>query len=790
MNKQNIQTEFTPDDPILTAYALGEVENPEQVNAIEKALNENPEPRETVENARQVDSQLTALFATEEKPEVPAYVQSSLEAWPKKKEPTNKARRWQWLFWTAPTLAAACLIAMLGLPAINSSLDKSEPVEEGIHLREIAKQRWQEGTDNRIGANKLLVDENAPFAAAEPMPESEQIMAPAATTAPKPSDTDDLVAANGTAQLRRSSSPQRQNVNGIEREPASRPTQPGGTAEKLHLQEQAADSGNINPDILGGRESKDKALVMEKSDLSVGFAVRNRRLKGNAAMDDFEGSVDSGDFVPTFREGHSKKESVRKTREEWNREGYDHIEENDFTSPRVEPLSTFSIDVDTASYANVRRMLRAGQLPAAGAVRIEELINYFNYEYDAPGKKDRHPLAIHLEGAPAPWNRDHQLVRVALKARDLDWEKRPASNLVFLLDVSGSMNNPNKLGLVKETLSMLVERLDERDRVAIVVYAGSSGLVLDSTSADEQEEILGALDRLQAGGSTNGGAGIELAYKVAQENFLKKGNNCIILCTDGDFNVGVSDRSRLTDLVEAKAKEGVFLTALGFGMGNYKDDMLETLSNKGNGNYGYIDSKREAKKVFVEEAVGTLLTVAKDVKFQIEFNPDQVQAYRLLGYENRLLAAQDFNDDTKDAGEVGAGHSVTALYEIVPHGVEIDLPKIDELKYSKKATTEKNAELLAVKMRYKQPDEDTSAKLEVPLKASDLADEVSEASESFRFASAVAEFGMVLRQSEYLGDGSLSSALARAKKSTGEDEKGYRHEFITLVHTAMELMEQ
>ena len=402
--------------------------------------------------------------------------------------------------------------------------------------------------------------------------------------------------------------------------------------------------------------------------------------------------------------------------DEANREEYNRIVDNPFIRAiGEEALSTFSIDVDTASYSNMRRYLNSGVLPPPDAVRIEELINYFNYDYPAPTESDAHPFSVDVAAMPAPWKPEHKLVRIGLKGRDIHAGTKPATNLVFLLDVSGSMNSPAKLPLLKQSFKMLVDHLDGDDRVAIVVYAGASGLVLDSTYCTEKGRILAALDNLRAGGSTNGGAGIELAYKIASENFIEGGVNRVILATDGDFNVGVSSEAALVRLIEDKRKSDVYLSVLGFGSGNYQDAKMEELSNKGNGNAAYIDSEREARKALVEQMSGTLVTIAKDVKIQVEFNPAHVQAYRLIGYENRMLAAEDFNDDTKDAGEIGAGLTVTALYEIVPHGVEINLPSVDPLKYQTNENdavadadagddVEVSPEMLTVKLRYKTPD--------------------------------------------------------------------------------------
>ncbi|MCH8873590.1 VWA domain-containing protein, partial [candidate division KSB1 bacterium] len=390
-----------------------------------------------------------------------------------------------------------------------------------------------------------------------------------------------------------------------------------------------------------------------------------------------------------------------------NTEEYSKINDNVFLSPGTNPLSTFSIDVDAASYANVRRFLNSGQLPYKDAVRIEELVNYFNYDYEDP--KGEHPFSVTTEVSQAPWNPDHKLVHIGLQGKKLDYEDMKPSNLVFLVDVSGSMKSPNKLSLLKSAFKLLVKNLDDRDRIAIVAYAGAAGLVLPSTPVKERSTILSALDKLEAGGSTAGGAGIKLAYKVAKENLIEDGNNRVILATDGDFNVGVSSTSELVRTIEEKRNDGIFLTICGFGMGNYKDGRMESISNAGNGNYFYIDNILEAEKVFVKEMRATLFTIAKDVKIQIEFNPAKVQAYRLIGYENRMLKSEDFNDDKKDAGELGAGHTVTALYEIIPVGVKSDFIKsVDELKYQKGEVTNQASsdELMTVKLRYKKPKEE------------------------------------------------------------------------------------
>ena len=466
----------------------------------------------------------------------------------------------------------------------------------------------------------------------------------------------------------------------------------------------------------------------------------------------------------------------------FDREQYDRIEDNPFLGVRNNPLSTFSIDVDRASYGNVRRFLRNGQRPPKDAVRIEEFINYFPYQLPEPRGND--PVAVTSEVIAAPWQPKHQLVRIALQAKRIDTRELPPNNLVFLIDVSGSMNDWNKLPLVKQSLRLLVALLRPQDRVAIVAYAGAAGLVLPSTSGDEKARIAEAIDRLEAGGSTAGGAGIALAYRTAREHFLPRGNNRVILATDGDFNVGASSDGELERLVEDRRRDGTYLTVLGVGSGNYQASKMEKLAKVGNGNFSYVDTPAEARKTLVEEMGATLLTVANDVKLQVEFNPALVQAYRLIGYENRLLATEDFNDDTKDAGDIGAGHQVTALYEVVPVGVQgtVRARGVDSLRYvspdarmgSSRAASD---ELLFVKLCYKRPGENTSRLLThaVPSRTAERG------SEDTRFIAAVAQFGMLLRDSEYKGNSSAAQVLEQAHAALGNDKGGYRAEFVQLV---------
>jgi Ca-activated chloride channel family protein len=470
----------------------------------------------------------------------------------------------------------------------------------------------------------------------------------------------------------------------------------------------------------------------------------------------------------------------RRARGEPNTESYSTIDENQFRAVANEPLSTFSADVDRASYANVRRFLMEGQRPPRDAVRIEEMINYFPYEYAAP--RGQHPIAVTTEVADAPWRAGHQLLRIGLRTAPVEMRDTPPSNLVFLIDVSGSMSSPDRLPLVQRSLRLLVDQLGDRDRVAIVVYAGAAGLVLPSTRGSDRDRILDAIERLSAGGSTAGGAGLRLAYEVARASHIRGGNNRVILATDGDFNVGVSSDAEMVRLIEEKREQGTFLTVLGFGRGNLKDSKMEQMADRGNGNYAYIDNLLEARKVLVNEVGGTLLTVAKDVKLQVEFNPARVRAYRLIGYENRLLANEDFNDDTRDAGEMGAGHTVTALYEIIPVGARSDarVRGVDEPRYqtpSRPAAASRGAELAFVKIRYKHPDGATSRLMEEP-----VLDRRGAVSRDLAFAAAVAGFGMLLRESEHAGTLTLPEVIRLAERSRGPDPDGYRAEFIRLAH--------
>jgi Ca-activated chloride channel family protein len=532
----------------------------------------------------------------------------------------------------------------------------------------------------------------------------------------------------------------------------------------------------IIPDSIKWEDLEVEIFQEEKVEMDVTTSVRSVDM----GMMEMQAITEVGNVLS--HQAGIKKDARGESHIQHNTEEYSTITENQFKKVIETPISTFSIDVDAASYSNMRRFINQNQMPYKDAIRIEEMINYFNYDYEYP--KDNVPFAVNTEISDCPWNKQNKLVHIGLQGKQMEQGSDIKSNFVFLLDVSGSMNSANKLGLLKKSFSLLLDALKPTDRVAIAVYAGAAGLILPSTEVSEKKKILDALNNLKAGGSTAGGAGIKLAYKIAEENLIKDGNNRIILATDGDFNVGVSSTSELVKMMEEKRNKGIFLTILGFGMGNYKDGRMEEIADKGNGNYFYIDNILEAKKVLVTELAGTMFVIAKDVKLQIEFNPAKVDSYRLIGYENRLLNKEDFNDDKKDAGELGAGHTVTALYEIVPANAKTE-KKVDDLKYQQLETTPyayKTNELMFVKLRYKEPKEDTSKLIEHTLQ--DEGVKFDKTSNNFRYSAAVAEFGMLLRESKFKGDSTFDSVLEMAKGSMGKDDFGYRAEFVQLVEKA------
>lgn len=468
--------------------------------------------------------------------------------------------------------------------------------------------------------------------------------------------------------------------------------------------------------------------------------------------------------------------------EQYNTEEYDRIYENEFLAPTQNPLSTFSIDVDNAAYSNIRRFLNYNQLPPKDAVRIEEMVNYFSYDYPQPGGE--HPFEVYTELGECPWAKGHYLAHIGIQGKSLDYENLKPSNLVFLLDVSGSMASAQKLGLVKHSMELMLNELSDEDKISIVVYAGAAGVVLPPTPATEKWKIKNALRKLKAGGSTAGGEGIELAYKLAKENLLEDGNNRVILCTDGDFNVGASSTGDLVRLIEEKRKDNIYLTICGYGMGNYKDGRMEQISNAGNGNYFYIDNIKEAEKVFVKELRANMFTIAKDVKIQVEFNPKHVKSYRLIGYENRMLAKEDFNDDMKDAGELGAGHTVTAIYEIVPHEASQQTGSVDDLKYQHAELTKmaNSSELFTLKLRYKPINSNVSKLIATTVKNNPK--ELNRTSDNYRFSASVAAFGMQLRDSKFKGNVSYNLIEELVKNASESDPEGYKQEFKTMVETA------
>lgn len=746
-----------PNDPILTAYALGELDAADAAR-VEAMLADDETASRLIEEIRATASGLEAMLSAEPLPALHetqrAYIAARIE--PTVEVPPLRLHRVMW--WTGGVGAlAACLVAAfvwLGNPW-DRGHDTFVHSGPGAASRELATDAEADALGQARGALKSG-DQSLRGQLHEEMPLG-------------------MADADGPGR------------GGQLREFAAESmTPPAGVARGRSDESPRAAGGG------GGRGESDSGMPA-RLPMPPPSSAAPRRLNEPAPASE-QGESFGIDLDRFDRE---RANAVHDNREEFNRENYREIIENPFIAPRGEQaLSTFSIDVDTASYTNVRRFLQSGRRPPRDAVRIEELLNYFRY--DDPAPTDEHPFAATLEVGPAPWKPAHRLVRLGLRGVEIDVENRPPTNLVFLIDVSGSMNEPSKLPLLKRSMKLLVDQLTPDDRVALVVYAGRAGLVLPSTYAFHKDRIVAALDSLQAGGSTNGGQGIQLAYNVAQENFIEGGVNRVILATDGDFNVGVSSDGDLHRLIESKRASGIFLSVLGFGMGNLQDAKMELLANKGNGHYAYIDSLDEARRVLVEEMGGTLVTIAKDVKVQVEFNPAKVAAYRLIGYENRLLAARDFNDDAKDAGELGAGMSITALYEVVPIGVEIDVPQVDDLKYQRpargdeggegeEARAEMSDELLTLKLRYKRPDEETSRLMQFPLR--DGGGVLEATSADFRFAASVASFGMLLRESAHRGESTFTLVRSLAKEALGEDVGGYRRAFLELVDKAEEIID-
>lgn len=764
---------FDPDDPRLTAYALGELPDPTDRAHVEALLAASPEARAELADIRSLTAALTA-----------EYEQDRLAADPA--EPVNiihlPDHRRVWLrplLAAAAMLVAAAILAGLLMPVASKVLVRGARPQNrhvaALDQQAVPPPKTAEAPVLGEPVQELILPKEDPGArlAQNEKPSFEGTAAPMPPTAPAAAPPIARTASPLLAQSK-VANPSRVRLP----KEITFPLPVGDSARAFTLHDnRASDYPNLG--LLNGRR------LLAQVDTKTALEGVDKDAKTSEPP-----------FISTTDDQAARPERAR----EFNTAAYDHVTETPFLTAKENPLSTFSVDVDTASYSIVRRFIEGGSLPPAGAVRIEEMLNYFPYDYAPPAPGDERPFAIHLEGAACPWNPDHRLVRVALKGREIDRDKRPPSNLVFLLDVSGSMEPAERLPLIKESLRLLVEKLTDNDRVAIVVYAGNSGLVLPSTNGAHKDTILRALDRLEAGGSTNGASGIKLAYKVAQENFLKGGTNRVILATDGDFNVGTTSQGELVRLIEKQAKGGVFLSVLGVGTDNLKDSTMQKLADHGNGNYAYLDRIEEGKKVLVEQMSGTLVTIAKDVKIQVEFNPAAVNSYRLIGYEKRLLRKEDFNDDRVDAGEIGAGHSVTALYEVVPIG-QTDpgsAPGVDALKYQAapggnapvRATVSPvgDREMLTVKIRHKVPDSTKSERsYEAAFVDHGTAADYANASPDFKFAAAVATFGMVLRDSPYKGNATLGAAIELAQEGKGADAAGYRAGFIELARRAQAL---
>jgi Ca-activated chloride channel homolog len=735
------------DDPRLTAYAVDEVDA-ETAAAVERALRDHVSVAAAVEETRAAARLVQALFAVEA---TPALHDEQRRAIAEAAARADRPQRRRALVIGGGLAAAATVTLAVLVMRERETVVPPAPVAPSVATPTPA----------------------AP--AVVPVPgrqEESVVLAPVPTRPPAPAKvtvrgkvTDPTGAALPGVTVE---------VRSLERGTGQAAT--SGDDGSFRLEGVAPGALEVRAGLLGFSSTREQVIVPSGSIVSWNPILRVATMEETITVTASALSVDTMSTGVSGRAG-----------DEADAESYGHRADNSFVETRHHPLSTFGLDVDTASYSNVRRFLDDDEeLPPADAVRIEELVNYFPYDYAPP--KGRERFAADLEVAPAPWKSEHRLLRIGLKTADLDLARRPAGNLVFLVDVSGSMNQPYKLPLVQQSLRLLVEQLTPRDRVAIVVYAGAAGLVLPSTPGDQQAAIVSAIERLEAGGSTNGGEGIELAYAEAARGFIAGGLNRVVLATDGDFNVGVTDLGALVRLVEEKAKGGVFLSVLGYGTGNLKDSTMESLADKGNGNYAYIDSLREARKALVEQMAGTLVTVAKDAKVQVEFNPALVRAYRLLGYENRLLRPEDFRDDTKDAGEVGAGHTVTALYEIVPASRAWSGPQVDPLRYvapGQLTDAARSDELLRLKIRYKEPEGRKSRQQQWTLV--DRGQGLSAASEDFRFAAAVAAFGMLLRDSPDKGAATFESVLELAASGRGGDAAGYRAEFIELVKKAQTL---
>ncbi|TWU43081.1 von Willebrand factor [Novipirellula aureliae] len=760
-------------DPRITAYVLDELPPAERA-VFEGEMQSNQELATAVAEARAVTTKLDSFYAAE--------IESTPTVVDLAKDPAPTAWRTSSKLKLATAACIAMIIVGISIPIVQNQMTKRE-----VAMSLDTESDRSQPTAAPEAAAYAMQDEDAEQLDAMMLEESMIEMEPASEPMSPLIASDQLERAKGTVQTNRdflmppSSSSSNQNA---------------GHAE----------------DSLGtGGERGDSLDESSARLFSAAPAPQERQRLSRSATEIKvnESDFSTNSFGPASRSSPSTSAAPRlemqfgfsAMAESPSDEGigpgmagdrFDPIDDNTFRRVSEHPLSTFSIDVDTASYSKVRDFLmRAGSLPRPDAVRLEEMVNYFDYAADPPADDSADPFAVRTILTECPWNREHRLARVTLKGKELLQADRPKCNLVFLIDTSGSMNAANKLPLVQSGLKMLIEQLNDDDQVAIVVYAGSAGLVLDSTPISESQEIRRALTQLSAGGSTNGGQGITLAYQTARDHFIKDGVNRVILCSDGDFNVGTTGTDQLVRMVETEAKGGVFLSVLGFGMGNHNDAMLEQISGRGNGNYAFIDTENEAKKVLVDQTSGTLVTIAKDVKLQVEFNPAKVDSYRLLGYENRVLAKEDFNDDKKDAGEIGAGHTVTALYEIVPAGVEADAsrPRVDDLKYQAKPQPSEAAqsdEMMTLKLRYKKPDGDESTLIEFPVV--DEGGSFSDADNDTRFAAAVAGFAMQLRKSDYRGTWTIDDVIRVAKNAKDHDAYDLKAEFVQIAEKAKSLI--
>jgi len=918
---------FDPDDPRLTAYALGELE-PAEVAAVESQLAACPESRRAVSEVCATAQLLTAELGREPAPGLDASQREAIEDQIRPPARARMPRRYRWAGWAV----AASLVAMLSaslFPAIQGIREPAHraaevagayrtgpapsagpsPADEAPGERAPNADARDEGASDMNFAMapasakpseagqkvadlpEVLGEAVRPAPAGEPVPSSQNTYASAArprmkdqkelsrsSSLSKPSKPGsvafspdgrqlasaaaapaalalEVTKANSRGQKQANSFQQGQSKSGEQGQQGQqgqpKDGQQGQQAQKEGAQAQQGSQGqqvmqgqqqaggtplgakpqaqpgqvlvaSAGPALAGALPAPAQAtgpeseLIVAKAnvarepltaraqaqrDLAFSKLARLMRLneKGRGFVSRDEITKAEAEAAAADAEARRQGVDLAEIAPAPNAEAYTPIADNPFLAAREAPLSTFSVDVDTAAYANMRRFLTQGAMPPKDAVRIEEFVNYFAYDYPQPAGDD--PFSINIEVARCPWDAGHRLARIGLKGREVANDRRPNSNLVFLIDVSGSMGEPNKLPLVQSSLRLLLGKLGEGDKVAIVVYAGNSGLVLPSTPCSRKDEIAGAIDRLQAGGSTNGGQGIQLAYDVATANFVEGGTNRVILCTDGDFNVGITDRGDLVRLIEEKAKRKVFLSVLGFGMGNLKDDLMEQLADKGDGNYAYIDTMLEARKVLSEQLSGTLVTIAKDVKVQVEFNPARVAAYRLIGYENRLLKKEDFNDDAKDAGEIGAGHAVTALYEIVPAGQGAPAAPpgagVDPLEFAEPGPAAAAApapaaggdrRALVVKLRYKKPEGGPSTLIKRGVE--DEGRDYAAATADYKFAAAVASFGMLLRDSPHKGNATFASVQELADASRGADASGYRAEFLDLVRKARTLRGQ